>query len=122
MFLFSEILIKNRLKLKESESLVITLQKEINLSENKKRINVRKILSLEEIINKPFSKVIIELEENYSLDEIKNILSASGDTEINFVIKSSNKKAIFSLKNNRKFDLKHLKALKTKEYVSKITV
>ena len=122
LFLFSEILIKNRLKLKESESFVITLQKEINLSENKKRINVRKILSLEEIINKPFSKVIIELKENYSLDEIKNILSASGDTEINFVIKSSNKKAIFSLKNNRKFDLKHLKALKTKEYVSKITV
>ena len=122
LFLFSEILIKNRLKLKESESFVITLQKEINSSEDKKRINVRKILSLEEIINKPFSKVIIELEENYSLDEIKNILSASGDTEINFVIKSSNKKAIFSLKNNRKFDLKHLKALKTKEYVSKITV
>ena len=122
LFLFSEILIKNRLKLKESESFVITLQKEINLSENKKRINVRKILSLEEIINKPFSKVIIELEENYSLDEIKKILSVSGDTEINFVIKSSNKKAIFSLKNNRKFDLKHLKALKTKEYVSKITV
>ena len=61
LFLFSEILIKNRLKLKESESFVITLQKEINLSENKKRINVRKILSLEEIINKPFSKVIIEL-------------------------------------------------------------
>ncbi|MEC7169051.1 MAG: DNA polymerase III subunit alpha [Pseudomonadota bacterium] len=122
LFLFSEILIKNRLKLKESESFVITLQKEINSSEDKKRINVRKILSLEEIINKPFSKVIIELEENYSLDEIKNILSASGDTEINFVIKSNNKKAIFSLKNNRKFDLKHLKSLKTKEYVSKITV
>ncbi len=122
LFLFSEILIKSRHKLKESESFVLTLQKDINLNDDKKRVNVRKILSLEETISKPYSKVIIELKENYILDEIKNILSLRGDTEINFVIKSSNKKAIFSLKNNRKFDLQHFKALKTKEYVSKITV
>ena len=44
-----------------------------------------------------------------------------GDTEINLVIKDKNKQAYYSLQENRKFDLNHLKALKAKEYVEKIT-
>ena len=66
--------------------------------------------------------MIIELKDNYKIDEIKNILSDNGDTQIKFVVYEKNKKAHYSLQNNRKFDLKHLKALKAKEYVSKITV
>ena len=42
--------------------------------------------------------------------------------KINLVIKDKDKEACYSLQNNRKFDLKHLKALKEKEYVEKITV
>ena len=45
-----------------------------------------------------------------------------GETEINLVIKDKNKQLIILFKNNRKFDLNHLKALKAKEYVEKITV
>ena len=41
----------------------------------KKRINVKKILSLDEVINKPYSKVTIELKENFKINEIKEILS-----------------------------------------------
>ena len=92
------------------------------MESSKKRINVKKIVSLEEMINKPFSKVIIELKENFNLSEIKDILSMKGNTEINLIIKKNQKKAYYSLQSLRKFDLKHLKALKTKEYVSKITV
>ena len=45
LFLFAEILISNRDKLKESESFVLTLQKDKTFTENeKKRINVKKIL------------------------------------------------------------------------------
>ena len=88
----------------------------------KKRINIRKILSLDEVVNKPYSKVTIELKHNYNLNEITELLSASGETEINLVLKDQNKQAHFALQNNRKFDLKHLKALKAKEYVEKITV
>ena len=49
-------------------------------------------------------------------------MSDNGETEINLIIKDRNKHAYYSLQNNRKFDLKHLKALKAKEYVEKITV
>ena len=123
LFLFSEILIGNRDKLKESESFVLTLQKDRILGdEKKKRINVKKILSLDEVINKPYSKVTIELKKNYNLNEIRELLATNGETQINLVIKDKNKQACYSLENYRKFDLKLLKVLKGKEYVEKITV
>ena len=123
LFLFAEILIKNRDKLKESESFVITLQKDkIPGETTKKRINVKKIMNLEEAINKPYSKVTIELKANCNINEIKDILSKNGETKVNLVIKNENKIAHYSLQNARKFDLNHLKALKAKDYVEKITV
>ena len=123
LFLFAEVLVSNRDKLKESESFVLTLQKDkIAGDDTKKRINIRKIVSLNEIIEKPYSKVTIELKNNYNMEEIRKLLSKNGDTEINFIIKNNNKEAYYSLQNNRKFDLKHLKALKAKDYVAKITV
>ena len=123
LFLFAEILIANRDKLKESESFVLTLQKDtITGEDTKKRINVRKILSLEDVINKPYSRVTIELKENYNLNEIKQLLSNKGETTINLVIKDKNKQAFYLLQENRKFDFNHLRTLKAKKYVEKITV
>ena len=113
----------NRDKLKESESFVLTLQKEKVIGEvSKKRINVKRILNLEDVLNKPYSKVTIELKDNYNIDEIRELLSLKGETEINLIIKDKNKQAFYALQENRKFDLSHLKALKAKKYVEKITV
>ena len=123
LFLFAEILVTNRDKLKESESFVLTLQKDnIIGDQTKKRINVKKILSLEEVINRPYSKVTIELSKNYNLKEIKDLLSRKGETTINIVVKDKNMQAFYSLQNNRKFDLSLLKALKAMKYVEKISV
>ncbi len=123
LFLFAEILTSNRDKLKESESFVLTLQKDSTANDTiRKRINIKKIISLDEMINKPYSKVTIELNNNFKIDELRDLLSQKGETEINFIITENNKKAHFSLQNNRKFDLKNLKTLKAKEYVTKITL
>ena len=66
LFLFSELLISNRDKLKESESFILTLQKDrTNNETSKMRINVKKILSLDEVLSEPYKKVIIELKENF---------------------------------------------------------
>ena len=122
LFLFAEILIKNRNILKESESFVLSLQKDsISGNEEKIRINVKKISSLDEVINKPYSKVTIELEENFKVNELKEILSKDGETTINLIVNNNNIKAKYLLQNNRKFDLKDFKVLKSKEYVKKIT-
>ncbi len=123
LFLFAEILVQNRDKIKESESFVLTLQKDKFISEtSQRRVNVRKILSLDEIINKPYSKVIIELNENYDINDLKNILKNKGQTEISLIIPNKNKKIFYNLENSREFDFNHLKAIKSKEYVKKITV
>ncbi len=123
LFVFAEILVNNRDKLIESESFVLTLQKEKTLSEDtKKRVNIKKIISLDEVIKKPYSNVTIELNENYKLNELKEILSKNGETKIQIIINLKNKKANYLLQNNRKFDLGQYKALKAKDYVTKITV
>ena len=122
LFLFSEVLINNRDKLKEAESFVLTIQKDKATENSPRRVNVKKILSLDEVLNKPYSKVTIELSENYKLNELKEILSKHGETEISLVVKIKNKKAHYSFQKNRKFDFNHLKVLKAKEYVTKITV
>ena len=46
-------------------------------------MNVKKILYLDEVINKPYSNVTIELKENFKIEELKNMLSQNGDTKIN---------------------------------------
>ena len=123
LFLFADILVNNRDKIKESESFVLTLKKDnILKDESKRRINLRKIQSLDEMINKPYSKVTIELNENYNINEIKNILGKDGQTEVNLVINNKNQKIHYNLQNTRKFDYNQLKVMKSKEYVKKITV
>ena len=123
LFLFAEILINNREKIKESDSFVLTLHKDINLNDNsQRRLNVRKILSLEDIINKPYSKVTIELNEDCDIKEVKNILKNEGQTQISLLLNSKNKKILYNLQNARKFDYHKLKIMKNKEYVKKISV
>ena len=123
LFLFAEILINNRDKIKESESFILTLQKDKSITEiSKRRINLRKILSLDEMINRPYSKVTIELSEDYNIQEIKELLSKKGNTEIKLVINNKNQKIHYNLQNNRKFDFHQFKHIKSKEYVKKITV
>ena len=89
---------------------------------SKRRINLRKILSLDDMINKPYSKVTIELKENYNINEIKKLLTKEGQTEINLIINNKNQKIHFNLQNPRKFDFNQLKMMKSKDYVKKITV
>jgi len=123
LFLFAEILVNNRDKIKESESFVLTLQKDKSIIDiSKRRINIRKILSLDDIINKPYSKVTIELNDNYNIEEIKKLLKKEGKTEINLIINNKDKKIYYNLQNTRKFDFNQLKMMKSKEYVKKITV
>ncbi len=118
LFLFAELLVNNRDKIKESESFILTLQKD----KSNGRVNLRKILSLEEIINKPYSKVTIELSENYNIEEMKKLLGNKGDTKIHLIINNKNKKIHYNLQDSRKFDFNQLKTMKNKEYVKKIIV
>ena len=120
LFIFSEILIQNREKLKESESFVLTLLKDGNGENSQKRTNVKKIVSLDEIINRSYDNISIELNDNYDLAELKNFLKDKGNTKIQIIVPHNNKKIILSLENDRNFDFKLFNTIKSKEYVRKI--
>ena len=54
---------------KEGESFVITLFKDT--SGDQKRVNVKKIVSLDNLINNDYKKVSIEIDEKLDLKELK---------------------------------------------------
>ena len=55
------------------------------------------------------------------LNELKELLKNDGETKINFILKNTNKKYTFELKNTRKFDFNLFSLIKNKEYVKKIS-
>ena len=123
LFLFAENLVNNRDKILESESFVLTLYKDkIVGDQSQRRINVKKILSLTDLINKPYPKITIELNDNFNLNELKKILEIKGSTEVDLIINNQNKKIHYSLQNPRKLDYNLIKMIKNKEYVKKISV
>ncbi len=119
LFIFSEILIKNREILKEGESFVITLFKDTG--GDQKRINVKKIISLDNLINHNYKKVSIEIDEQLNFLELKKLLEEKGETEVQLVIRQKDTKFTIKLENPRKFDLKLFNEVKNREYVKKIT-
>ena len=119
LFIFSEILVKNRDILKEGESFVMTLFKDVN--NDQKRVNVRKIVLLDSLINNSYKKVSIEIDEKLDLKELKKLLQEKGETEVQLIVRQKDTKFTIKLKNPRKFDLKLFNEVKNREYVKKIT-
>ncbi len=119
LFIFSEILIKNREILKEGESFVLTLFKDTK--GDQRRVNVKKITALDNLINENYKKVSIEIDEKLDLKDLKKLLDKKGSTEIQIILRQKDTKFTFKLENPRKFDLKLFNDVKNKEYVRKIT-
>ncbi len=122
LFLFSEILINNREKLKESNSFILTLLKDKKSPDNQQqRINVKKVIDLSEMINNPYDKVLIELDQNIDLKEFKETIKEEGKTRVEIIIRNKNKKLFFKLEKLRKFNLNIFNTIKSKQYVKKIS-
>jgi len=122
IFLFSDLLTSSREKLKESNSFILTLHKEKNVGENNiRRVNIRKIIDLSDLVNKTYEKVSIELNNSKNLKELNELLKHDGETIINVLVKDSNKEYLFELEKARKFDFDMFSLIKNKEYVKKIS-
>ena len=122
LFLFSDLLITNRDKLKIANSFILTLQKD-NSSNSAitRRINIRNINSLSKFTDKTFERVTIEINGKSDLNELRNILKENGITKIQIKVRKKSKIYTFSLKNTRKFSLSTFNHIKNKEYVKKIS-
>ena len=116
LFIFSDILESNRQILKEGESIILTLVKSMSNEENRfKRINVQKIASLKDLLNKPISEVTFSLKSLKELDYLSSYLTKTGDTLINIKLNEKNNDYNFQLKNKRNIDRKTLNLIRNKE-------
>ena len=123
LFLFSEVLEQNRNNLKEGKSFLLTVVKDKENQENRfKRINVRKIVKLEEVKKKNYDNVFIEIKDSESLSRLYESIKEKGNSKIKIAIKNEDKNYLFELKDKRKIDYEILKNLNKEGYIKKITV
>ncbi len=123
IFLFSDLLEENRKKLSEGKSFILTLVKDKDNQENRfKRLNVRKIVSLDSIKNLSYDNVHIEVNDTSSLEKLYEVIKEKGNSKIKISINENEKNYLFELKDKRKFDYKTFKYLNKEQYIKKISV
>ncbi len=116
LFIFSDVLELNREILKEGNSLILTLFKNVSNDENRlTRINVQKIASLKELFNSPINEVSFKLKSKDQLEKISSFLKDEGKTVVNINLVKENNILQFRLKNPRKLDRKSLNLLRNQE-------
>ncbi|RPG96594.1 MAG: DNA polymerase III subunit alpha [Candidatus Pelagibacter sp. TMED239] len=122
LFIFSDILELNREILKEGNSLILTLIKNISNDENRfRRVNVQKIASLKDLFSSPINEVFFEVKSEEQIYEISNLLNADGKTVININLSIDDKSLKFRLKNTRNLDRKSINLLRKREISCTIT-
>src|SRR6056300_1517985 len=121
LFIFSDTLDLNREILKEGNSLILTLLKNISNDENRfKRINVHKITSLKDLFNSPISDITFTINSIEEIDRISKFLNKAGKTLINISFKKEESNLLFKLKNKRKLDRKTINLLRNKQILTQI--
>ncbi len=120
LFIFSDIFEMNRNLIKEGNSLMLTLMKSFtDAAKSQKRINVKKIMSLNEIANKQISNITFEFNDIKEIEKLKGLGNTSGETEVKIVINKSHEIIKLNLKNRRKIDNNLLNSLNLLENVAK---
>ena len=116
LFIFSDVLELNRELLKEGNSLILTLLKNISNDDNRlTRINVQKIASLKDLFNSPINEVSFKLNSEKQIEKIFPILNDEGKTVVNINLITKDNVLKFRLKNTRKLDRKTLNLLRNQE-------
>ena len=123
LFLFSEILELNREYLIEGKSFLLTVIKDKQHQENRfRRINVRKIVSLDKITELNYTNVEIQMYNVDDLEKLCEVIKEKGNSKIKILIKKKDKNYSFELKDKRKFDYETLKYLNKEHYITKINL
>jgi DNA polymerase-3 subunit alpha len=122
LFIFSDVLELNREILKEGNSLILNLVKNITDDENRfKRINVQKISSLKELFNSPINEVCFEVSSKDQVQVISKILKESGKTLVNINLVNDGDILQFKLKNSKNLDRKSLNLLRKQQIQATIS-
>ena len=122
LFIFSDILELNREILKEGNSLILTLTKNISNDENRfKRMNVQKVAPLKDLFNSPINEVSFIVKSKEDIEEISKFIKKDGKTKVNIELLIDNKSLKFRIKDTMNFDRKSLNLLRKREILSTIS-
>ena len=118
LFIFSEIFETNRFNLIEGNCLMLTLIKNYN-DENKikNRINVKKMISLKELTNKPIKNITFKFFNKEDLNKLNKLSVIDGETDVKIQLSENEKIHTFKLKSKRKVNNQLLNTLNLNENV-----
>ena len=113
LFIFSDVFEINRNILVEGNSLILTLTKNLSNEDNKfRRVNVKKIVLLNALLNKPLNVLKLYLKNIEDLKKIENKFKKNGKTDVYIYIDNENHNLSFKLKNSKYIERKSLEGLK----------
>ncbi|WP_440651315.1 DNA polymerase III subunit alpha [Candidatus Pelagibacter sp. HIMB1495] len=122
IFIFSDLLELNREILKEGNSLILTLVKNISNDENRfKRINVQKITSLKDLFNSPINEISFNVKSIEQIQEISKFLNQDGKTQVKFNLSTEDQILNFRLKKPMNLDRKSLNLLRKQQIQAEIS-
>ncbi|WP_440690188.1 DNA polymerase III subunit alpha [Candidatus Pelagibacter sp. HIMB1782] len=122
IFIFADLLELNREILKEGNSLILTLVKNISNDENRfKRINVQKIASLKDLFNSPINEISFNVKSIEQIQEISKFLNQDGKTKVKFNLSTEDQILNFQLKKPMNLDRKSLNLLRKQQIQAEIS-
>ena len=120
LFVFSDLFEQKRDILKEGHSVIMNLVKNTSSDGASSRINVRTIAKISELSIKPIKSIEIQSINIENLDQIKNLISSPGDTNVTLKINNNNTYHQYKLNEKRKIDQNTISQLKNAGVTLKI--
>jgi len=118
LFVFSDVFEINRDKLIEGNSLMITLMKNYSdEAKTQKKINVKKILTLKEVLNRNFDELKFKFNNFEELEKLKKLSKKDGKTKISIQITDKDNIYTFILNDNRYIDNNLINELNIRENI-----
>ncbi len=118
LFVFSDVFETNREILIEGNSVMITLFKNyVDANKIQKKVNIRKIISMKEVIDKPLDKVMIKIKNIEDITKINNFSLEAGKTKVIIDVEVDKKRMSFQLNEKRKIDHKMLNLMRNEKNI-----
>ncbi len=118
LFIFSDIFETSREILIEGNSVMITLVKNyVDDNTAQKKINIKKIISMKEVIEKPIEEVKIKIKNLEDIEKINKLNLVGGKTKVIINVDVNKKMISFKLNENRKIDHKMLNLLRNEKNI-----
>ena len=94
----------------------MTIVKSVSNDENRfKRLNIQKISSLKDLLNKPVSEISFNLKSFKEIDLISDFIKEEGSTVVKIKIADEDNDLIYELKNRRRIDRKSINIIRNKD-------